>query len=66
MKNVIGSIFGFGEGRKGAANRCHTAVALKGKRNSIEEPEMRGVRIAFMVPWIWCKGRTCRRWSAGV
>ena len=66
VKNVIGSVSGFGEGRKGAANRCHTAVALKGKRNSIEEPENRGARMAFTVPWMWCNGRTCRRLSVGV
>ena len=75
VKNVIGSGFVVGNklvsgwelawGRNGAANRDHTAVALKGKRNSIEEPEKRGVRIALMVPWMWCRGRTCRRWSVG-
>lgn len=50
MKNVTGSVFAMGVGRKGAANRFQTAVALKGKRNSMVEPAKRGVRIAFTVP----------------
>jgi hypothetical protein len=66
VKNVIG--FGFGDGvsvRKGAANRCHTAVALKGNKNSIEDPAKRGAKMALIVPWMWWRGRTCRRWSEG-
>jgi len=39
-------------GRNGAANLSHTAVALNGKRNSIADPENRGVMIALTVPWI--------------
>lgn len=66
VKNVMGSVLGFGVGRKGAAKRSHTAVALNGKRNSMLDPEKRGARIAFIVPWMWCKGRTWRRWSDGV
>jgi hypothetical protein len=47
-------------GRKGAAKRFHTAVALKGKRNSIADPANMGAKIPFMVPWMWCKGS---KWS---
>jgi hypothetical protein len=54
-----------GGGRKGAAKRCQTASALKGNMNSMEEPAMRGVRMALTTPWMWCRGRRCRRWSAG-
>jgi len=39
-----------GVGRKGAANRVQTAVALKGKMNSMVEPDSRGAKIALMVP----------------
>jgi hypothetical protein len=46
---------------KGAANLSHTAVALKGKRNSIADPAKRGAMIAFIVPWIWWSGRTWRK-----
>lgn len=54
MKNVMGfgtSLRWWSE-RKGAAKRDQTAVALKGKRNSMAEPAKRGVKIAFMVPWM--------------
>ena len=47
MRNVIGFL---GLSRKGAARRFHTALTLKGKRNSIQEPAKRGVRRAFTVP----------------
>ena len=47
--------------RNGVAKRCHTAVALKGNRNSIVLPEYNGVRSAFTVPWMWWSGRTWRR-----
>lgn len=65
MKKVMFSVV-FGEGRKGEAKRDQTWLGLKGKRNSIVEPARRGARIAFTVPWMWCRGRTWRRWSAGV
>lgn len=53
MKNVMGDGRGVGgSGRKGAAKRCQTEWALKGKRNSIVEPAKRGARMAFMVPWM--------------
>lgn len=64
VKNVMGSVV-FREETNGAANRDQTAVALKGNKNSIVEPEKRGARIAFMVPWMWCSGSTCSRWSLG-
>ena len=51
--------------RKGAAKRRQTASALKGKRNSIVLPENKGVKMALMVPWMWCSGRVWRRWSEG-
>lgn len=53
------------EGRKGVAKRVQTAVALKGKMNSMVEPDNRGAMIALMVPWIWCRGRTCSKRSSG-
>lgn len=60
MGTTVKNVIGFGDGfegvegrRNGAAKRSQTAVALNGKRNSIEDPAKRGVRIAFMVPWIW-------------
>lgn len=52
VKNVTG-LLSFGLGRKGAAKRSHTAVALNGNRNSMVEPAKRGAMIAFMVPWMW-------------
>lgn len=64
MKKVIFWVV-LGLGGKGAANRVQTAVALKGKRNSMEEPARRGAIIALMVPWMWWRGSTWRRWSAG-
>ena len=65
--NVMGGFLGLSDaGRKGAARRSHTALTLKGKRNSMQEPAKRGVRRAFMVPWMWWSGRTCKRWSEGV
>jgi hypothetical protein len=43
VKNVIGEGGGKGGvGRKGAAKRCQTDCALKGKRNSIVEPAKKG------------------------
>lgn len=51
MKNVMGSLI-WVSGRKGAAKRFQTAVALNGKRNSIVEPVNRGARMAFTVPWM--------------
>ena len=55
VKNVILSLAedGLPLGRKGAARRDQTASALKGKRNSMEDPARSGVRIALTVPWIW-------------
>ena len=51
VKKVIGEGKGLGEfGRKGAANRCQTDWALKGKRNSTVEPAKRGARMALIVP----------------
>lgn len=60
MRNVIGEGAGEEVGpllwewplveRKGAAKRFQTAVALKGKRNSIADPAYKGAKIAFMVP----------------
>ena len=55
-----------GDGRKGAAIRFQTASGLKGKRNSIVEPAKRGVRRAFIVPWMWWRGRQWRRRSEGL
>jgi len=53
VKNVIGEGGGLdGFGRKGAAKRCQTDWALKGKRNSMVEPAKRGANMAFMVPWM--------------
>jgi len=66
VKNVIFEVVGDADGRKGAANRFQTWVGLKGKRNSIIEPARRGAIMAFMVPWMWWRGSTWRRWSWGV
>ena len=55
-----------GVGRKGPAKRFHTVRELKGKRNSIVLPEKRGARRALTVPWMWWRGRTCRKWSEGL
>ena len=67
VRNVIGGFLVLSDkGRKGEARRSQTALTLKGKRNSMQEPAKRGVRRALMVPWMWCRGRTWRRWSWGV
>ena len=50
VRKVIGGFFGSSEGRKGVATRSQTALTLKGKRNSMVEPAIRGVRRALIVP----------------
>lgn len=52
VKKVIFSMV-FGSGRKGAAKRSHTAVLLKGNKNSMVDPESRGAMMALIVPWMW-------------
>ena len=53
VRKVIGDFFDSLEGaRKGAARRSQTALTLKGKRNSMQDPAKRGVRSAFTVPWM--------------
>ena len=63
---AVKKVIGFWEvddvdSRKGDARRSQTDLALKGKRNSTEDPAKRGVRSAFITPWIWWRGRTCSR-----
>lgn len=54
----LGLLWVWVSGRKGAARRSQTAVALKGNMNSIVEPANRGVMSALTVPWMWWRGST--------
>lgn len=56
----------FDESRNGDASRFHTLAGVKGDMNSIVDPANIGVRIAFTVPWMWCKGSRCNNRSLGL
>lgn len=53
VRNVIGRLeLVVVAGKKGYARRFHVASVLNGKRNSMAQPAISGVKSALMVPWI--------------